>query len=559
MSEIKDLIRQCVEEGNYELASETLRKNLGREIAALREDVEYCILSAHVFLQSQMEDIAFELITIGLMTDPRSYELYLLLGEYYSVNNLLQAWICFEWALFYCCDEADRQVIEAYISDTIESIGYVSKLSIIIAGTENSTGAHECVESIKETIPPEICDIEFLSNEPDAPECILMNHAIKETAPYNDVLIVDPLTIFTENALLYLLIDLYSDKSVGAVEGLTNKADSAVAGQEIDLGGRKFGEISDSISQINAPMKNATEKKALLSGQALLISRKVLDRIGLIDEEYSTITNSLRDYCVKMNLEGLSCLLCYNSFWYRVDKGDKVDNSVELHSDKERFRSKWGIDLGYMGGTREELIELINRNEDDSFEVLELGCSLGGTLNRIKYRWPNACIHGVEYDEKTALLGSHIADIIQGDVEQMQIPYEKEQFDYIICADVLEHLRNPDKTIERFMPYLKQNGYFIISLPNIRYFAVLQMLLQSGRFDYADSGILDRTHLKFYTKTTATEMINSCGLEVVEIREHYNRSKTDGAEFINAIKDAIHIENPEEISVFQYYFLARKL
>ena len=109
------------------------------------------------------------------------------------------------------------------------------------------------------------------------------------------------------------------------------------------------------------------------------------------------------------------------------------------------------------------------------------------------------------------------------------------------------------------MPYLKQNGYFIISLPNIRYFAVLQMLIQKGRFDYMDSGILDRTHLKFFTKTTAIEMINNCGLEVVEIREHYNRSRADGAEFINTVKDAIQIENPEEISVFQYYFLARKL
>ena len=87
----------------------------------------------------------------------------------------------------------------------------------------------------------------------------------------------------------------------------------------------------------------------------------------------------------------------------------------------------------------------------------------------------------------------------------------------------------------------------------------MQMLMQKGRFDYADRGILDRTHLRFFTKKTASEMIEGCGLEIVEIREHYNRSNNDGADFVNALKQVVSIDDPEEMSVYQYYFKACKL
>lgn len=84
-----------------------------------------------------------------------------------------------------------------------------------------------------------------------------------------------------------------------------------------------------------------------------------------------------------------------------------------------------------------------------------------------------------------------------------------------------ESLRNPEETIRRFMPYLKDDGYFLISLPNIRYYAVCMMLVQYGRFDYADSGILDSTHLKFFTKSTAVEILERCNLEVVQMEKNY--------------------------------------
>jgi hypothetical protein len=82
------------------------------------------------------------------------------------------------------------------------------------------------------------------------------------------------------------------------------------------------------------------------------------------------------------------------------------------------------------------------------------------------------------------------------------------------------------------------------------------MLMQYGRFDYADSGILDRTHLRFFTKDTAIEMLENCGLEVVLLERNYNGTDSDN-EFITRLKNSFDIAEPQELRVFQFYFLAK--
>ena len=82
------------------------------------------------------------------------------------------------------------------------------------------------------------------------------------------------------------------------------------------------------------------------------------------------------------------------------------------------------------------------------------------------------------------------------------------------------------------------------------------MLMQYGRFDYADSGILDRTHIKFFTKDTAIEMLQNCGLEVVSLERNYN-GNTDDNDFIFRIKKVMNVVDADEMKVFQYYLLAK--
>lgn len=92
-----------------------------------------------------------------------------------------------------------------------------------------------------------------------------------------------------------------------------------------------------------------------------------------------------------------------------------------------------------------------------------------------------------------------------------------ERNDVVVFADVLEHLSFPDKTLQRVVDLQKPETQIIISVPNVAYIWVRVNLL-IGRFNYSDKGILDRTHLHFYTKSTFLEMVKSSGLCIIEMK-----------------------------------------
>jgi 2-polyprenyl-3-methyl-5-hydroxy-6-metoxy-1,4-benzoquinol methylase len=91
------------------------------------------------------------------------------------------------------------------------------------------------------------------------------------------------------------------------------------------------------------------------------------------------------------------------------------------------------------------------------------------------------------------------------------------KFDFIVFADVLEHLLYPEKILEHFKTYLKDDGVIIVSLPNVALWRVRLNLL-FGKFDYTDYGVMDRTHLHLYTFKTAKELLENAGLKVIEQR-----------------------------------------
>lgn len=89
------------------------------------------------------------------------------------------------------------------------------------------------------------------------------------------------------------------------------------------------------------------------------------------------------------------------------------------------------------------------------------------------------------------------------------------EFDKVLLLDVLEHLRQPEELLQDCRCFLKTNGHLIVSLPNIANITVRLMLL-FGRFNYTERGILDRTHLRFFTRKTARRMLESNGYRIIE-------------------------------------------
>ena len=165
-------------------------------------------------------------------------------------------------------------------------------------------------------------------------------------------------------------------------------------------------------------------------------------------------------------------------------------------------------DLGYFEHVRSDIAPLL---PSSAKRILEIGCGAGATLAWLKTRYPSSETVGVEGNlalkERLATNAdtSLIADLHEG------LP-DLGNFDLILALDVLEHLTNGEAVLRRLREMLAEGGRMIISLPNVAHWSVAVPLLLFGRFDYADAGIMDRTHLRFFTEKTAREMIASAGL-----------------------------------------------
>lgn len=138
--------------------------------------------------------------------------------------------------------------------------------------------------------------------------------------------------------------------------------------------------------------------------------------------------------------------------------------------------------------------------------VLEFGCNAGETSLALK---SNGCrVTGVEINEGAARMAESACDeVIIGDIEKDDVWQKfKGEFDVIIFADILEHLLNPENVLQKSKKYLKNDGFVIISLPNVANWRVRFSLLL-GKFNYTSTGILDDTHLRFYTLDSAKKFI----------------------------------------------------
>mgnify|MGYP001297429608 CR=1 FL=1 len=151
--------------------------------------------------------------------------------------------------------------------------------------------------------------------------------------------------------------------------------------------------------------------------------------------------------------------------------------------------------------------------------VLEIGCGTGATMAALKARGTIEQAVGVELDPVSAAVAQAQFDrLFVSAVEDapFETAIEPSSLDLVLCLDVLEHLVDPWTVVRRVSPLLRPGGRLIISLPNIRNWKFIARLFFLGDFRYRDSGVLDRTHLRFFVRDTAMALAASGGLEVVD-------------------------------------------
>ncbi len=178
---------------------------------------------------------------------------------------------------------------------------------------------------------------------------------------------------------------------------------------------------------------------------------------------------------------------------------------------------------------RDDLIELI---KDNPRRALEIGCGTGATGWAIKQKFLNTEYIGVELDQKAAQIAKKRLDkVIIGNIEKIDIEssgIQKEYFDLIICADVLEHLYDPWKALFDLRSCLAPGGIMLASIPNVQNIRLILYLIE-GHWTYKDCGIQDATHIRFFSLKEIMKMFTGSGYEVIDFKPILMYKLEDGA------------------------------
>jgi 2-polyprenyl-3-methyl-5-hydroxy-6-metoxy-1,4-benzoquinol methylase len=163
--------------------------------------------------------------------------------------------------------------------------------------------------------------------------------------------------------------------------------------------------------------------------------------------------------------------------------------------------------------------ELLAAIPEDARLVVEIGCGAGFLGSEFKRRHPQARYMGIETHAAAASVAArHLDRVILADVEHL---HELEidwigQADCLVYGDVLEHLIDPWQVLREHVRWLSAGGHVIASIPNVQHWEVLLGLL-GGRWDYQAEGLLDRTHLRFFTESSIRELFAAAGLQVCQM------------------------------------------
>ena len=153
--------------------------------------------------------------------------------------------------------------------------------------------------------------------------------------------------------------------------------------------------------------------------------------------------------------------------------------------------------------------------------VLEVGCA-NGALSEYLTRQLGCEVVGVEWNSQAALqAGRYCTHVIVGDVEKDALDRAEGRFDAITFGNVLEHLVSPGTVLKRCRPLLSSRGFVLISVPNVAHYT-LRLSLLRGRFDYQQRGMLDHTHLRFFTLRTARRMLIDAGYQIAAFDTPYS-------------------------------------
>jgi len=367
------------------------------------------------------------------------------------------------------------------------------------------------------------------------------------SSKFDNVLLLDSRVTVTGGYLPILLNALHGGAGVGAVGPATN----SIHGQTVPVSYQTSDELSELAASFNSPDPDRWDRRLRLSCACLLLRREALEAAGVFDEQYSLSTLLDADLSFRLLSAGWTLLFARDVFVHVTGRAHDALRSPDFRRQCDHFTAVWGFDPTYSTIQRSEVVALLDSHPaETALRVLELGCSCGATLLEIKNRYPNAELYGIECNDGAVAIGRQFADIRSANAE-LPLDYPEQFFDYVITADVLEHLVDPWLVVANIRPHLKETGTVIASIPNIMHVSVMRDLL-NGRFRYQDAGILDRTHLRFFTLSEIDSLFAGAGYGPRNYTATTVPITDEDLVLVDALKGLSTTNTSDQFRVYQY-------
>jgi GT2 family glycosyltransferase/glycosyltransferase involved in cell wall biosynthesis/SAM-dependent methyltransferase/Flp pilus assembly protein TadD len=215
----------------------------------------------------------------------------------------------------------------------------------------------------------------------------------------------------------------------------------------------------------------------------------------------------------------------------------------------------------YYRFARPELVALVPR---EAQTILDVGCGAGRMGEALKRRQRCRAVGIEKCADAAAEARGRLDEAIVADVEGDGLDLSDRTFDCVVCGDVLEHLREPGRVLSRLAQHLTPDGTVVASLPNVRNCEVLRDLA-AGFWSYEPAGIMDQTHLRFFTLGEALRLFAESGLQVERVDRVFDpqveqwraSGRATGIQLGQAGLTLTSAEDAEELFVVQYLLVGR--
>lgn len=530
-----------------------------------------CITAA--FLYNRLGDRQTELYYLqqGFMINSKSPSLFVSLADYYSRINPIQELICLYQAEYYAnlTDDKEQADFIRNIINALEKNGVsVPATSIVILSYNAKKDIIECLDAIWKTVPLDRCQVIVIDNAStdDSVEYLrtldwitlvekdkscgfsdAYNDGIEKAEKDNDIYLLSPDIMISENSLFWLKMGLYENDDI------------ASAGSEV-VDKEDTGNFVSEAPKNNIPMELPYSYRTDIIGSSVLLKRTVLDEVGLLDSELDTENRAYIELGLRFLKAGKLNLTCKNSNVFQPENISDQNYDSSYDKSDESLVTKLGVDIRKYHKYRTDLVEEIKSERNTKLHILEVGCGTGATASLIKSQYPYAEYKGIERNDKAAMYARAFGDVITGDIETVEFEKEfNEYFDYVLLGDVLQYTHDPAGVIRKLSVCLKKSGSMIISVPNIRNWSVIISLLNDDRFEYSDDGIINSSCIKFFTENEMARLISGNGFSIKNIKTEMSEEPSDvERRYLESLAELSGQNDINDFLVSEYVFTIEK-